>query len=139
MNAYTSAILGGLMIGLSATLLLYGLGRIAGISGILSSILNRQADSAWRVVFIAGLLLGAILFSLISTTDTNSRAALPLWQIISSGLLVGIGSIMGGGCTSGHGVCGLGRVSKRSIAATCTFVAFAMLSTYLFKHVIGLR
>lgn len=138
MNAYTSAILGGLMIGLSASLLLYGLGRIAGISGILSSILNRQADSAWRVVFIVGLLLGAIIFNLLGITDSNTRAALPLWQIISSGLLVGIGSVMGGGCTSGHGVCGLGRVSKRSIAATCTFVAFAMLSTYLFKHVIGL-
>ncbi len=138
MNAYTSAILGGLMIGLSASLLLYGLGRIAGISGILSSILNRQVDSAWRVVFIAGLLLGAIIFNLLGITDSNTRAALPLWQIISSGLLVGIGSVMGGGCTSGHGVCGLGRVSKRSIAATCTFVAFAMLSTYLFKHVIGL-
>lgn len=138
MNAYTSAILGGLMIGLSASLLLYGLGRIAGISGILSSILNRQADSAWRLVFIAGLLLGAIIFNLLGITDSNTRAALPLWQIISSGLLVGIGSVMGGGCTSGHGVCGLGRVSKRSIAATCTFVAFAMLSTYLFKHVIGL-
>ena len=137
MNTYTSAMLGGLMIGLSASLLLYGLGRIAGISGILSGILSRQADSAWRVVFIAGLLLGAIIFSLLFSSDTNSRDDLPLWQLISSGLLVGIGSVMGGGCTSGHGVCGLGRVSKRSIAATCTFVAFAILSTYLFKHVLG--
>lgn len=137
MTTYSYAIIGGTLIGLSAVLLMFWLGRIAGISGIVSSLLKREPDSAWRWLFIIGILLGAILFQLTDIAQTPVRTALPTWLVIVAGLLVGFGSTLGSGCTSGHGVCGLARFSVRSIAATCTFLVTAIITTYVMRHGLG--
>lgn len=132
------AIVGGCMIGASAIILLYFLGRIAGISGILRGVLALEVTEYWRYFFIAGLLLGGVIYQWLSIPPTAIRSALPLPIVVLAGLLVGIGAGVGGGCTSGHGVCGLGRLSKRSFVATLTFVAAAMLTTTIARHVLGL-
>lgn len=137
MTTYSYAIIGGTLIGLSAVLLMFWLGRIAGISGIVSSLLKREPDSAWRWLFIIGILLGAILFQLTDIAQTPVRTALPTWLVIVAGLLVGFGSTLGSGCTSGHGVCGLARFSVRSIAATCTFLVTAIITTCVMRHGLG--
>jgi uncharacterized protein len=130
-------ILGGVLIGLSATFLLLWLGRIAGISGMLSSIITRPSASQWQLVFFIGLLLGAAIVKLSGVDTGLIRTHLPLWLTVLGGLLVGLGTVVGGGCTSGHGVCGLGRASLRSLVATCTFLVVAIISTYLLRHVWG--
>lgn len=132
------AIVGGCMIGASAIILLYFLGRIAGISGILRGVLALEVTEYWRYFFIAGLLLGGVIYQWLEIPPTAIRNALPLPIVVLAGLLVGIGAGVGGGCTSGHGVCGLGRLSKRSFVATLTFVACAMLTTTIVRHVLGL-
>ena len=126
------------MIGASAIILLYFIGRIAGVSGILRGVLALTIKEHWRYFFIAGLLLGGVVFQCLAILPATARAALPLPIIILAGLLVGIGASIGGGCTSGHGVCGLGRLSKRSFVATLTFVACAMLTTTVARHILGL-
>jgi len=118
------AIAGGIMIGLSASATLYFCGRIAGISGIAGGLLRpRAGDSAWRLAFLGGLLLGGLLL-LAGAPDViagpNGRS---IPTIAAAGLLVGFGVRMGNGCTSGHGVCGLSRLSTRSLVATITFMA----------------
>ncbi len=130
-------ILGGMLIGLSATFLLLWLGRIAGISGMLSSIITRPSTAQWQLVFFIGLLLGAAIVKLSGVNTGLIRTNLPLWVTVLGGLLVGLGTVIGGGCTSGHGVCGLGRASLRSFVATCTFLVVAIISTYLLRHVWG--
>jgi uncharacterized protein len=126
------------MIGASAIILLYFIGRIAGVSGILRGALSLTIQEHWRYFFIAGLLLGGVVFQCLAIPPATLRAALPLPIVILAGLLVGIGTSIGGGCTSGHGVCGLGRLSKRSFVATLTFVACAMLTTTVARHILGL-
>ena len=125
-----SALIGGLLIGASTALLLLLNGRIAGISGILGALLLQPARSefGWRIAFLAGMLLAPLLYA-------ASVAALPHVTIdvspgvlIISGLLVGFGSQLGGGCSSGHGVCGIGRASPRSLAATIIFMAAAIVT-----------
>ncbi|MCA3562002.1 MAG: YeeE/YedE family protein [Aestuariivirga sp.] len=130
---------GGILIGLSAVLLMGGLGRVAGISGIFGSLLGRwQPDSAWRLVFIVGLLAGAILTSLLGGFDSDSMAfpGNPLSTVLG-GLLVGLGTAIGNGCTSGHGICGLARLSVRSMVSTAVFMFFAVATVYMMRHVIG--
>ncbi|GHA68854.1 hypothetical protein GCM10009007_07040 [Formosimonas limnophila] len=126
----TNAWLGGLLIGLASTLLLLALGRIAGISGIVSGILVPAKDRIWRVGFVLGLVLGgaaAMLFFGVAPVSSS-----PLYLFALAGLLVGFGTVMGTGCTSGHGVCGLARRSKRSAVSVAIFMAVGMMTVTLF-------
>ena len=127
---------GGVLIGLSAVLLLLANGRIAGISGIVGGLLMRvPGDASWRFMFVIGLWLGAAIYWLATGElfAVQMRASVPV--LIGAGLLVGAGTRLAGGCTSGHGVCGIARLSMRSITATAIFMATAMLTTYLTRHV----
>lgn len=130
-----SALAGGALIGLSATALLFLNGQMAGVSGVLSGLLGpMRGDIAWRVLFLAGLVLGAVLFRGISSTAVAIEIEASLPVLIGGGLLVGFGTRMGGGCTSGHGVCGVARLSPRSIVATLVFLGFGMASVFVVRH-----
>lgn len=118
------AIVGGAMIGLSASLVLVGLGRIAGISGIVGSLIDGTGwGQAWRWWFFAGLVVGGIGLSFLWPESLQGPQGRPTWMIAVAGVLVGFGTRIGNGCTSGHGVCGLSRWSGRSLVATITFMA----------------
>lgn len=124
---------GGALIGLAAVLLMLTLGRISGISGITSGLLAEKtgADSLWRVAFIAGLISGPLLYGLLGGSVPEVTLASSVPYLAIGGLLVGFGATLGSGCTSGHGVCGLARISPRSILATVVFLFTAMLTVYL--------
>ena len=133
-----SAAIGGLLIGLAAAVLLLLNGRVAGISGILGQALWPAAgeERGWRLTFVVGLLLGSALVSVFAgplVVDIEANAAV----LVVAGVLVGFGTRLGNGCTSGHGVCGMSRGSKRSIAATLTFMAVAGVTVFLVRHVLG--
>jgi uncharacterized membrane protein YedE/YeeE len=130
--------LGGLLIGLAAGLLLLGCGRTAGISGILGQTIwpATGEDRGWRLAFLLGLPLGATLVSLVSGQLTVDVATSPI-VLVTAGLLVGFGTRLGNGCTSGHGVCGIARGSTRSIAATLTFMGVAALVVFATRHLLG--
>ncbi len=120
-----SSLGGGLLIGLAAVLLIHFCGRIAGISGILSGLLSKP--EGWRIAFLAGLIGSPLLYSLFFTLpEINVQTSWPM--IIVAGLLVGVGTRLGSGCTSGHGVCGLSRFSKRSLVATLTFMVTGIVT-----------
>lgn len=134
-----SALLGGLLIGLSATLTLAVNGRIAGISGILSGVLApRGGEIAWRVLFIAGLLSGAIVWLLVTGQPLPVDLQAGPVLTVAAGLLVGFGTRLGSGCTSGHGICGMARFSRRSLTATLVFMLTAILTVYLTRHLLGI-
>lgn len=137
MSAFTNPLVGGILIGIAASLMLYLIGRIAGISGIVWGAVSAQADNSWRWLFIAGLLLGPLLYHTLSGAPAPIPSDLPWWQAIAGGLLVGIGTKLGSGCTSGHGVCGIGRLSKRSLAATATFMVSGIATVYCIRHLLG--
>jgi uncharacterized membrane protein YedE/YeeE len=132
------AAIGGALIGLSASLLLLTHGKVAGISGIVGRLLRRDADdrgtSGW---FLAGLLAVGALTRLVapSAFASSERISIPL--ALAAGLLVGVGTQLGNGCTSGHGVCGISRLSVRSTVATSTFVLTAFVTTFVLRHVLG--
>ena len=122
------ALAGGLLIGLSATLLLWFSGRVAGISGILFGVFTRARDERnWRLLFLAGLVIGGGIYTAFIGEAAAQRDSFPLWKLITAGLLVGMGTRLGSGCTSGHGVCGISRLSTRSLLATTTFLAVGMI------------
>jgi hypothetical protein len=122
-----TAVLGGAFIGAAAVLLMGLNGRIAGFSGILNGALARVSDGrAWRLAFLAGTIAGAALFQALSGELLLTRRGFPPLLLLTAGFLVGFGTRIGSGCTSGHGVCGVARMSVRSIAATLTFVAFGL-------------
>jgi uncharacterized protein len=128
--------MGGLLIGLAVTLMMLLNGRIAGISSIVSGLLTpKSGDTGWRAAFVVGLLLGALAFILAvgGPTQVDVLASPP--AILIGGLLVGFGTRMGSGCTSGHGLCGIARFSRRSIVATAVFFGVAMLTVFLARHV----
>lgn len=133
------AIAGGLLIGTAAGLLLLISGRVAGVSGMAARALGMARDGAPRqqaVGFILGLPLGAALIALlVRSPEVVGTSSLPL--LIAAGLLVGFGTRLGNGCTSGHGVCGIARLSPRSLAATATFMASAAATVFIIRHVIG--
>lgn len=134
LHPYLQSALGGLMIGLASWWLLVSLGRIAGISGIVAALLpgpGPASERAWQAAFLAGLILGGALFAQLLHTPTTPLRPLPL--LLGAGFLVGLGTVMGSGCTSGHGVCGLGRRSVRSLAATATFMGSGMATVALLK------
>jgi len=132
-------LLGGALIGLSASLLLLANGRVAGISGVVGSLLAPvRSDIAWRVLFFGGVLTGGLLLAWLRPASFAAPAPLNpggVALLVAAGLLVGFGSRLGNGCTSGHGVCGISRGSARSIAATLTFMATGILTVFLARHV----
>lgn len=133
-----SALLGGLLIGLAASLLLWFNGRIAGISNLLAGLLSRRpGEYAWRLLFLAGLVVGAGGYVALTGAATPIRQGFPVPLLIVAGLLTGFGTTRANGCTSGHGVCGLARFSLRSLAATATFLGVALITTYIVRHVLG--
>ena len=136
MNAYLMPLTGGVLLGLSAMWLLLSLGRIAGISGIAWGSLAGP-ERMWRWLFLVGLLLGGLLTHNVMGQSVPAESTAPLWLIAASGLLVGLGTRMGGGCTSGHGVCGLGRRSPRSLVATATFMTLGVITVFIMQSVMG--
>lgn len=131
------ALLGGILIGLSASLLLWFHGQVAGISGIFGSLFLRGQATALRVSFVLGLLAAGLLAGLLRPTAFEALPARSLAVTAIAGLLVGFGTRLGNGCTSGHGVCGLSRLSLRSLVATLTFMAFGVLTVFVFDHVLA--
>lgn len=133
-----SAAIGGALIGLSAVLLMLLTGRIAGISGIFGGLLNPDSrDRGWRIAFIAGLILAPLLAGWIGYGMPTPKLPSSWTVIIVAGLLVGFGSRMGDGCTSGHGICGIARLSGRSIAATVIFMLTAVATVAVTRHILG--
>jgi uncharacterized membrane protein YedE/YeeE len=132
-----SALVGGALIGLAAVLLMLLNGRIAGVSGILGSVLARERDSGWRVAFLAGLVAAPLIMGALGDPLPAPRMPASWAIVIAGGLLVGFGTRLGGGCTSGHGVCGMARLSPRSIAATLIFMATAMVVVAVMRHGLG--
>lgn len=127
---------GGVMIGVAAIALLYFNGRIAGISGIMGGVLRPRAeDTLWRAVFLLGLLTGALMIQWFHPAAMALHIDVSDPTIILAGFLVGLGTRIGNGCTSGHGVCGVGRLAPRSIVASITFFGFAVITSYLIRHV----
>jgi uncharacterized protein len=134
-----SALIGGLLIGTAASLLLWLDGRIAGVSGILGGLLPpAMGEAVWRVLFLAGLIGGTALLYALHGHVPQARTDFPRALLIAAGLLVGLGTGLAHGCTSGHGVCGLARGSARSIAATLTFLVVAIATTYIVRHIAGI-
>ena len=133
------AAIGGALIGLAGAMLLLLNGRIAGVAGILSRLLPPQSgDAAWRLYFLGGLVVGAVFWRLASGQTAADIVFEATWPIlILGGLLVGAGTRIGNGCTSGHGVCGIGRLSPRSIVATLTFMVAGMMTVYVTRHLAG--
>ncbi|MGO2672682.1 YeeE/YedE family protein [Psychrobacter celer] len=131
------SLVGGLILGVATVILLLGIGRIAGISGITSSLLKPKRVEMWQVLFIAGLVLSPLLYSVFKPLpDIEVTTSLPL--LIAAGLLVGFGTRLGSGCTSGHGICGNARLSPRSMVATATFMAFGIITVFIGRQVLGL-
>lgn len=129
------ALVGGALIGLAATLLYAGIGRMAGVSGILNSALEQREERDWRIAFLLGLAVSAGI--VLALRGGAVREGFPPAALLVAGLLVGIGTRLGNGCTSGHGICGLSRLSKRSLAAVAVFIASGMACVYLLRHVLG--
>ena len=136
MNAYLLPLTGGILLGLSAIWLLLTLGRVAGISGIAWGSIAGP-DRGWRWLFLVGLLLGGLLTHTVIGQPLPDESIAPTWLIAISGLLVGIGTRMGSGCTSGHGVCGLGRRSPRSVTATLTFMTLGIVTVFVMQNLLG--
>lgn len=135
MTSWMSALTGGVLIGLAATLLLWLNGRVAGVSGILNGVIfPNPGDAAWRFAFLIGLILSGGLYMALAP-GAPPRTDYPRAALIGAGLIVGFGTRMGNGCTSGHGVCGLGRLSLRSLAAVLIFMATAITTTFFVRHV----
>lgn len=136
-----AGVLGGCLIGLASAGLLLSHGRIAGISGLLGRVLVSDGDesegSGWRLAFLVGLPLGATLAAMAGSAHTGFAITGNLPLLVAGGLLVGIGTQLGNGCTSGHGVCGIARGSRRSIAATCVFMATAAVTVFVARHLLG--
>jgi uncharacterized membrane protein YedE/YeeE len=134
-----ASLAGGVLIGLSAVMLMAFEGRIAGISGIASRLLPPYRDNALlgRLGFVAGLLIAPFAAMLVTGEPVVQTVATEPLLMAIAGLLVGFGSVLGNGCTSGHGVCGLARLSPRSLAATATFMTTAVVTVFLVRHAVG--
>ncbi len=138
-NAFTpwSALAGGVLIGVAAAMFVLLNGRIAGISGVIGGLLKpTPGDIAWRAAFVVGLLGAPLAYSLFAALPKPQIAA-PYGALVLAGLLVGIGTRYGSGCTSGHGVCGLSRLSPRSLVATAAFMGAGFITVYAIRHLLG--
>ena len=132
-NQCLTALLGGGLIGLSVSLMLYFNGRVTGISGIFAGIFNlRFSENLWKIMFIIGLILGGLVLNITYPETFKNNLDFSHLRIAIAGLLVGFGTRLGSGCTSGHGVCGISRFSKRSIVATSIFILTGVLTVILF-------
>lgn len=137
MHPWLLALLGGVLIGVAAVLLMAALGRVAGISGIAAGLLDRAGDRTWRLAFVIGLLAAPWLFGVLRG-DNGVGAPQVAWPWMAlAGLLVGLGTRLGSGCTSGHGVCGIARFSPRSLVATATFMALGIITVGVVRHILG--
>lgn len=133
-----SALIGGALIGGSAAWFLLMNGRIAGISGLLGGLLQpSRSEFGWRCAFLAGMLLAPLLFAVAGGARAAVEIDASAGLLVVAGLLVGLGTRLGSGCTSGHGVCGIGRASPRSIAATLVFMATAIVTVFITRHLMG--
>lgn len=131
-------ILGGVIIGVSVSLMLLFNGRVTGISGILGGLLTKgTADKNWRILFLLGLILGGFFLKWFYPSTFNFSSSATTMDYVIAGLLVGVGTTLGNGCTSGHGVCGISRFSKRSIIATIVFIISGAISVVMFKVLRG--
>jgi uncharacterized protein len=137
---YALSLLGGAIIGLSVSLLLLVNGRIAGVSGIVGALFRpATGDIAWRLAFVLGLVLTGGVLSRVMPSAFGSAPEGSSWMVVAAGLLVGFGTRLGNGCTSGHGVCGLSRLSIRSLVSTLTFIVAGAITVFLVKHLFGGR
>ena len=133
-----SGLIGGILIGTAATGLLFFNGSIAGISNICGALIPPSGEDApWRLAFVAGLLAGGLVLLFVHPVTLSVRPPVSLPVLALGGLLVGFGASVGNGCTSGHGVCGLGRRSVRSLSAVVTFMTTGAITVYLVNHVVG--
>lgn len=138
MTEFVSALLGGALVGAASLLMLLFNGRILGISGIVGGLWKRSTEErGWRLLFLLGLLAGGVLLRLAEPQAFLDSLHRPAALLIAAGLLVGYGTRLGSGCTSGHGICGVSRLSPRSIVATVTFMFFGVLTVFLLRHVFG--
>jgi len=138
MHPYLLSVLGGVLIGAAAVLLMATLGRIAGISGIAGGLVRRGVgERGWRLAFVAGLLVAPMLLWLLRGDNGIGAPQVGMPWMALAGLLVGFGTGIGSGCTSGHGVCGVARWSPRSLWATAVFMLFGMATVYVVRHLLG--
>jgi uncharacterized protein len=138
LNEIINALLGGLLIGLAVSLMLLFNGRVTGISGIIFAMIDQNfKNNKWRYFFLLGLLLGGLIIKIFSPERLVNTLSTSLTQLILAGFLVGFGTVLGSGCTSGHGICGVSRLSYRSITATLTFMIFGIISVYIVKNIFG--
>lgn len=136
-SAILPALAGGALIGLAAAALLVLNGRIAGVSGIVAGLLGpRAGDTAWRALFVAGLVAGGALLPALAAEPFRGLGDAAPARLVAAGLLVGFGARLGSGCTSGHGVCGIGRMAPRSLAATATFMVTGAVTVFVVRHVL---
>ena len=132
MDNYLAPLIGGILIAISTTIMLAFLGRITGISGILGTSLTKYTpDNLWKITFLIGLVLGGVLCQQVKPELFDYKLQAGSFKLIIAGLLVGYGTRLGSGCTSGHGVCGLPRLSKRSIVATVVFMASGIITVFI--------
>jgi len=135
---YAQALAGGLLIGLASAGLLLLNGRVAGISRIFAGLFEAQrGDKAWRALFVAGLVAGAAAVALLRQGTFRFDVVRPPALLLAAGVLVGFGTRLGNGCTSGHGVCGVSRLSPRSLVATATFIAAGAITVFVARHLLG--
>lgn len=134
-----SALIGGSLIGLSTVLLFWLNGRIAGISGIFHGLFPpHKNEFLWRALFLIGLIMGSLIYYAFPQIQFIPRTQYPIPLLVCSGILVGIGTKLSGGCTSGHGICGIARMSARSFIATIIFFIFGLLTVYVVRHIWGI-
>jgi uncharacterized membrane protein YedE/YeeE len=136
-SSWINGLIGGILIGISATVLLAFNGRIAGISGMINGALEFTASQVWRWYFLGGMLLGGLIYEYFLPLPNTPSYNLDLITMIIGGFLVGFGTRMGNGCTSGHGVCGLGRLSVRSLTAVISFLTSGMITVFVVRHILG--
>jgi len=138
MHPFVLALIGGGLVGLAAVMLMGLKGRIAGVSGILSgAFTDSSGERLWRILFVLGIAIGGAIPALMSDSFVPPAPDTSALLVIIGGLAVGVGTGLGSGCTSGHGICGISRLSPRSMVATCTFMAAGFICVFLLKHVFG--
>lgn len=132
---WINALFGGVIIGIAVSLMLLWNGRVTGISGIINGTLSPvKGDTSWRVLFIIGLLLGGLALKVLNPNIFSGNLETDTWTTVVAGLLVGFGTILGSGCTSGHGVCGISRMSVRSLVATIIFISAGVVAVVVFRR-----
>ena len=135
-NLILNALTGGLLIGGATTLLLRLNGRVAGVSSLIINVIFSR-ERLWPMLFLVGIVGGALLVYALGGAAPVPRSTFPVWLLVLAGVIVGFGTALARGCTSGHGVCGLGRLSLRSLVATLTFLSVAIVTTFIVRHIFG--